>query len=85
MKRWTRVTCCPKCGGNLLICEHFTYSVDYKITKKGVLSKRGTRTVGGPIDCMTAFCEGCYGHWDGDHVLVECDDTVFLKLEGDDI
>ena len=39
-KEWHRVTKCPACGGQLIISEHYTFSRDYMITSKGILSKR---------------------------------------------
>lgn len=79
MIEWVKVTKCPKCGGELVLSEFYTYSMDFKITKKGVLSKRGTRSDAGPIDCMNAYCENCRTCWDATQVVVEGDGCVYLR------
>lgn len=79
MSEWIRVTKCPDCGGELEISEHYAYSLDFKITKKGVLSNRPRKSSAGPIDCITAFCYACNRSWDAMHVSVESDGSVFLR------
>lgn len=79
MKQWVKVTKCPRCGGELVLSEFYTYSMDFKITKKGVLSKKGTRSDAGPIDCMNAYCESCQTCWDATQVFVEGDGCVYLR------
>lgn len=81
MKEWIQVTCCPKCGGKLALSEYYTYSLDFTITKKGVLSKKHKRSESWPIDCMTAYCDDCGAYWDGSQTAVEPDNTVWLKVE----
>ena len=80
MTAWKKVTCCPECGGKITISEHYAFSWDYTITRKGVLSKRGKRSDGGPIDCMTAYCNDCGTYWDGSQCTVDSDDTLWLKV-----
>ena len=80
MKEWKNVTCCPICGGKLLVSEHYTFSVDHTITRKGTLSKRTKKGVPGFMDCVTAFCLDCGHPFDGDDVTVECDDTVWIRV-----
>lgn len=82
MGEWEQVKCCPICGGSLIISEYFTFSHDYRITKKGKLSKRWSATDPGPMECTTAYCMDCRTYWDGDHVAVEADDTVWLRGDG---
>lgn len=79
MSDWVRVSKCPKCGGDLVLSEYYTYSIDYCITKKGTISKRHTRSDGGPIDCMTACCDKCESFWDATQVFVEKDGHVLLR------
>ena len=79
MSEWIRVTKCPDCGGELEISEFFTYTMDYKITKKGVLSNRPRKSSPGPIDCMNAYCYGCEKCWDAMHVHIDADGAVFLR------
>lgn len=78
---WKQVTCCPRCGGSLVISEYYSYTRDYKITRKGILSKRFSISEGGGIGCFTAFCNQCEAYWDGDSVFIESDNTVWLKEE----
>ena len=79
MDNWERVTACPECGGKLVFSEYFTYSLDFHITKKGLLSKRFRKGEAGAIDCMTACCEECSSFWDAGHVFVENDGTVYFR------
>lgn len=79
MSEWEKVTHCPHCGGPLTISVYYSFSRDYKITRKGVLSKRSSLVDGGLIDCITAFCSQCQTAWDSDHVCVESDNTVWVK------
>ena len=79
--RLERATACPKCGGALILRDHYTYSLDFRITKKGVLSKTFTKGEPGAIDCMTAFCCKCNSCWDAEHVVVENDRSVYLKKQ----
>ncbi len=84
MAEWKKVTYCPKCGGKLTISEHYAYSLDFSITKKGVLSKKFKKSDGGPVDCITAYCDECNSYWDGSQTIVEHDNTVYLKMMGSD-
>ena len=79
--KWEKVTCCPLCGGELLVSEHYTFSMDHKITKAGVISKRAKKGPPDFIDCITAFCLACEHQFDGDEVIVEYDDTVWIRVE----
>lgn len=79
MKNWKQVTCCPHCGGKLLVSIHLGLTHDYTITKAGVLSRRYTVSPPGELGCTTAFCVDCKRAWDGDQVFVEQDDTVWVR------
>lgn len=81
MKKWVKVKKCPYCGGELILSEFYTFTLDFRITKKGKLSKRFTRSDAGPIDCMTAYCDRCNSNWDATQVCVEADGDVFLKVD----
>lgn len=78
-KEWHRVTKCPACGGQLIISEHYTFSRDYMITSKGILSKRFSKSDLGSLDCITAFCPKCETAFDADAVVIEADGSVWLK------
>lgn len=82
MKNWVRVTKCPICGGEIELSEFYTYSRDFKITKKGILSKKSKKSDAGPIDCMNAYCNGCQTTWDATQVFIKGDGSVFLKVNG---
>lgn len=81
MKEWKRAKVCPVCGGRLVVSDFYSLSRDYRITKKGVLSKRYSTSDPGPLDCTTASCLDCNASWDADHVVVDSDSTVWLKVE----
>ena len=81
MKEWKQMKVCPICGGHLVVNDFYTLSRDYRITKKGVLSKKYSVSDPGPIDCTTANCLDCGASWDAGHVAVEHDNTVWLKVE----
>lgn len=55
MKEWKQVTCCPYCGGELEVCEHYTFSRNYSITKKGVISNKFKCSSPGSMDCITVI------------------------------
>lgn len=78
-KVWRRVTACPYCGGRLIISEHYTFSRDYTITRKGVLSERYSNGDPGAIDCTTAFCTGCETAFDSDSICIENNGEVWMK------
>lgn len=81
MKHWVKVNRCPNCGGAIILSEFYTYTLDFRITKKGTISKRYTKSTVGPIDCMTAYCDGCQSSWDATQVCVENNGFVFLRME----
>lgn len=81
MKKWVKVTKCPNCGGALELSEFYTYSLDFGITKKGVLSKRYKKSAAGPVECMTAYCDDCNTSWDATQVCVENTGEVFMRVE----
>lgn len=83
MKEWKRVTCCPYCGGELIISDHYALTKDYRITKSGVLSKRFKLSDPGPMDCTTGYCCGCERAFDSDNITVENNGTVWVKMEDD--
>lgn len=80
MAEWKQVTCCPYCGGELEISEHFSLSHDYRITKSGVLSKRFKISDTGPLNCTTGYCFGCGRAFDEDEIAAENDGTVWLRV-----
>ena len=81
MKDWKSGTSCPVCGGVIFISEYYNFSRDYQVTRKGILSKRYTKTQPGPMEVVTACCKDCGEYWDADGVIVESSGEVFLKVE----
>lgn len=79
MRDWNRVTCCPRCGGELEISFYYTFSRDYKITKEGVLSKKFKKSAYGPLHCETAFCNTCETSFGEDEVTIEDDGSVWIR------
>ena len=84
MFEWKRVTCCPYCGGELEISDHYAISKDYKITKNGVVSKKFKFSSPGPLHCTTGYCFGCEHAFDEDEITVEDDGTVWARVKEDD-
>lgn len=81
-KSWVCVKKCPACGGSLVVSFHYSFSRDYTITSKGVLSKRHFRSVESPVDCVTTACFDCGAEWSQDEVMI-MDDRVFLAFHRD--
>ena len=84
MSEWKYVTCCPHCGGELIISDHYAFTRDYRITKRGVLSKRSKRSSDGSMDCTTGYCLSCNTGFDEDEIAVEADGTVWVREKGCD-
>ena len=81
---WVSAAKCPKCGGQMTLSEHFALTHDYRIRRDGTLYKRHKKSPEGPIDCVTAYCEGCKTYWDGDHTINDID-GVYVRGEGTEL
>lgn len=77
MRDGVRRKCCPKCGGVIVVSFHWQFTHDYKITKRGRLSKRFTRSSDGPMEIATAACKSCDAYWDADGFYIDADDTFW--------
>lgn len=76
--------CCPKCGGTIIVSYLYQTSHDYKLTKKGKLSKTFTRSDEGPMDVAIACCERCPTRWEAGDFSIEADGTFWdYKYEED--
>ena len=76
--------CCPKCGGTIIVSYLYQTSHDYKLTKKGKLSKTFTRSDEGPMDVAIASCERCPTRWESGDFSIGEDGTFWdLKYEED--
>lgn len=78
---WEKVTCCPYCGGPLEISEHYIFSLDRKITKSGVVSKKARKSAPEFADCITGFCLECARPFDGNEITVESDGSVWVRVK----
>lgn len=81
MYEWRQATCCPYCGGELEVNKYYTFSKDYHITKKGILSKSYRVSSAAPLDCITAVCLNCEHLFEEDDIEVVEEDVVFLRVE----
>lgn len=76
--------CCPKCGGTIIVSFLYQTSHDYKLTKKGKLSKSFTRSGEGSMEAAIASCESCPARWEADEFSIEADGTFLdMKYEED--
>ncbi len=81
MEEWEKANKCPHCGGRMTLSEHFAYTHDYPIRKDGKLYKQFKKSEGGPVDCVTAFCDSCHTYWDGDSTIIDRD-VVYIRGRG---
>ena len=76
--------CCPKCGGTIIVSFLYQTSHNYKVNKRGKLSKTFTKSDEGPMEVAIAACESCPARWDADDFTIEADNTFMdLKYEED--
>lgn len=71
MKEGIERKACPVCGGQIIVSEHWAFSYDRVLGKRGKLLKKRTKDVGEPIDCMTAFCPSCREAWNADEFEID--------------
>lgn len=69
--------CCPKCGGTIIVSFLYQTSHDYKLTKKGKLSKQFTKSDEASMEVEIARCEGCNANWGADDFFIESDKTFW--------
>lgn len=77
-----RRTCCPVCGGTIVVSDLCQYSLDYEIGKRGKLKQRGRRRDCGSMEVQIAGCANCGYNWDADSFYIEND--MFFDLKGED-
>lgn len=76
--------CCPKCGGTIIVSHLYQTSHDYRLTKKGKLSKTFTRSDEGPMEVSLAACEDCPVRWEDGDFYIDADGTFWdQKYEED--
>lgn len=71
--------CCPVCGGTIVINSLHQYSIDYKVLKKGRISKKYTKQDIGPMEVSVASCKECKEYWETDDFMIVNDKFVDLK------
>ena len=81
MYEWKQATCCPYCGGELEVESYYSFSRNYRITKKGVLSKNYKISSAAPLHCVTAFCLKCKHLFEEDDVEFTEGDILFLRVK----
>lgn len=84
MTDWVSAAKCPKCGGRMMMSEHFALTHDYRVRKDGRLYKRYKKSAEGFVDCVTAYCENCKTYWDGDNTACETD-GVYVRGKGTEL
>lgn len=76
--------CCPKCGGTIIVSFLYQTSHDYRVTKKGKLSKTFTRPGEGPMEVAIAACEDWPARWEDGDFYIDEDGTFWdQKYEED--
>lgn len=73
--------CCPKCGDTIVVSELYQTSHDYRVTKRGKLSKRFTRDGEHSIECAIASCRNCGTAWEADDFYIQNDCFYDLLYE----
>lgn len=81
MAEWVKANKCPACGGQMIMSEHYALTHDHIVRANGKPYKRFTRSAEGPIDCVTAYCNGCGAYWDADNTMWGSD-GVFVRGVG---
>lgn len=88
----TKINCCPKCGGKIVVSELWQYSYNHVVGKRGKLLK-GLQVVNcGPMEKMIASCLNisCRAMWETDEFMID-DNGHFIDLKftnserGDDV
>lgn len=68
MKEGIERKACPACGGQIIVSDHWMFSYDQLLGKRGKLLKKRTKSPAGPVECQTAYCLDCKEVWNA----VEC-------------
>ena len=87
-----KLTCCPVCGGELLVDRLMQYSVVRRVGRDGREHGRGRKVDRGPMDCFAVVCE--HGDFATDYELrvvtpavnamvVQRDNVFYLEADTD--
>lgn len=79
-------TCCPRCGGKILISELCQYTREYSIKLDGTISNRYKKHDNGSMDCMIASCENekCDIMWEDGEFFITDNRFEDFKYEDND-
>lgn len=65
---------CPVCGGQIIVSDHWMFSYDQLLGKRGKLLKKRTKSPAGPVECQTAYCLDCKEVWNADEFMIDEED-----------
>ena len=71
MHEGTKCKACPVCGGQIVVSDHWTFSYDQLLGKRGKLLKKRTKSSSGPVECQTAYCLDCKESWNADEFAID--------------
>lgn len=66
-----KCTCCPVCGGKIVVSFLYQTSHDYTVTARGRLSKRFVRRGEYDMEVAVASCKSCDAYWDANSFVVD--------------
>lgn len=72
----SKIKCCPKCGGTIIVSRLNMYSLSSPIGRRGKLLKKTKYHDDGTLDQMLACCENyisqkCDVHWATDEFVID--------------
>ena len=74
MKEGIERKACPVCGGQIIVSDHWMFSYDQLLGKRGKLLKKRTKSPAGPVECQTAYCLDCKEVWTADEFMIDEED-----------
>lgn len=85
MSKGTECKACPVCSGQIIVSDHWMFSCDQLLGKRGKLLKKRTRSVSGPMECQTAYCLDCKEVWNADEFMIDEEDRfIDFKNRGNE-
>lgn len=74
MKEGIECKACPVCGGQIIVSDHWMFSYDQLLGKRGKLLKKRTKSPAGPVECQTEYCLDCKEVWNADEFMIDEED-----------
>ena len=71
MHEGTKCKACPVCGGQIVVSDHWAFSYDQLLGKRGKLLKKRTKSSSGPVECQTSYCLDCKESWNADEFVID--------------